>query len=218
MLHQGFIGPRDNPTGIVTVRSGFSTAATGTAASNQIGINYTGSNEANSRWLQFTFSQMSAIDPATKKRAYGAGSVTTSGGTYDYSDAVTFNWNVDTVPATGSMYYEAGGASERTAGSHTEIFDQPRGWNTAAETYAASFATRPANVRLIKGFDTYLVVSNNSVVYHVRWNLYFSFNTAVTPTPDVTGTYEVLSAGAASKLPADRKTRLDAQFPGNTVP
>lgn len=218
LLHQGFIGSRENPTGIVTVRSGFSHSTTGTRT-NLIGINYTGADVANSRWLQFTFSQMSAIDPTTRRRVYRGGSVTTSGGAYNYSNATTFNWNVDTVPATGSMYYEAGGASERVAGAHTEIFDQPAGWNTEAEAFAAtSFASRPSSVRLIKGFDTYLVVNNNSVVYHVRWNLYFNFNTSVTPTPDVAGTYEVLAAGPVTRLPSDRNTRLNTQFPGNTVP
>lgn len=214
MLHQGFIGPRDNPSGIVTVRSGLNTDA----GTNSIGMNYTGSNVANSRWLQFTFSQMSAIDPITHRRVYRGGSVRTTGGLYNYSNATTFYWNVDTVPATGSMYYETGGTNERTGG-HTEIFDQPEGWNTQAETFATtSFATRPSSVRLIKGFDTYLVVNNNSVVYHVRWNLYFNFNTSVTPTTDVAGTYEVLTAGPVNRLPSSEKTRLDTQFPGNTIP
>jgi hypothetical protein len=217
MLHQGFIGPRDNPTGIVTARSGFTNPGN-TALTNSIGINYTGSNADNSHWLQFTFSQMSAIDPATRTRVYRPGSVTTSGGSYNYSDASTFNWHVDSAPAAGSMYYEAGFTAERVAGAHTEIFDQPNRWNTVAESYAASFATRPNTVRLIKGFDTYLIVNNNTVVHHVRWNMYFNFNTSVTPTPDVAGSYEVLTAGAVSRLPADRKTVLDASFPTNTVP
>jgi hypothetical protein len=118
------------------------------------------------------------------------------------------------------MYYEAGGGNERTS-SHTEIFDQPAGWNAEADSFAnktSKFATKPAIVKMINGFDNYLIVNNNSVVYHVRWNVYFNFNTSVTPTTDVKGTYEVLTAGAVSKLPADRKAALDAQFVGNAVP
>ncbi len=216
-LHQGFIGPRDSPTGVVTVRSGFSNPAAGTH-SNLIGLNYTGSNVANSRWLQFAFRQMSAIDPATGARVYRPGSVTTSGGiARPYSDGTTFRWTVDTAPGAGSMYYEAGFVAERTA-AHTEILDQPGGWHGEADAFAGTFATRPNRVRMINGFDTYLVVNNNSVVYHVRWNVYFNFNTTITPTTDVTGSYEALTSGAARRLPAALKTVLDAQFPTNTVP
>jgi hypothetical protein len=217
MLHQGFIGPRDNPTGVVTVRSGFTDPAVA-ERNNRIGINYTGSNADNSRWLQFAFQQLSAINPATRTREYQTGSVTSTAGADDWSDATTFHWSVDAVPAAGNMYYEGSGTNERVGGSYTEIFDQPRRWNGEAETYAASFATRPANVRLIIGFDTYLVVNNNRVVYHVRWNMYFNFNTSVSPTPDVRGNYEVLTAGAASRLPTALKARLDAQYAANTVP
>ena len=71
---------------------------------------------------------------------------------------------------------------------------------------------------MIAGFDTYLVVNHNSVVYHVRWNVYYNLNTSVTPTADVDGIYEVLSSGAVSRLPTALKTVLDTQFPGNTVP
>jgi hypothetical protein len=116
------------------------------------------------------------------------------------------------------MYYETSGSSERVAGKYTEILDQPFGWETEAETYAASFATRPSRVRLIHGFDSYLVVNHNKVVYHARWNMYFNFNTSVSPTPDVAASYEVLKAGAVSKLPAALKTVLDARFSTNTVP
>jgi hypothetical protein len=218
MLHQGFIGPRDNPSGIVTVRSGFTNPGRADLT-NSIGINYTGSNADNSRWLQFAFRQMSAIDPATRRRVYRSGTTSTSAGVgRPYSDGTTFRWAVDTAPSSGSMYYEAGFTAERVAGSHTETFDQPSGWNAQAESYAASFTTRPSSVRMINGFDTYLVVNNNTVAYHVRWNIYFNFNTSATPTPDVAGTYEVLTAGAVSRLPADRKAALDAAFPANTVP
>jgi len=221
MLHQGFIGPADNPTGVVTVRSGFNdpnVAVPGPRDNNTIGINYTGNNVANSRWLQFAFRQMSAIDPTTGRRIYRPGNVATTGGlARPYSDGTTFRWTVDTVPATGSMYYEAGAGNERDA-AHTEIFDQPAGWNGEADAFAGTFATRPNNVRMINGFDTFLVVNNNSVVYHVRWNVYFNFNTSVTPTTDVAGTYEALTAGAVSRLPTDRKAALDAAFPTNTVP
>ncbi len=218
LQHQGFIGARDNPTGVVTVRTGFTNPGR-TDLTNAIGVNYTGRNADNSRWLQFAFRQMSTIDPVTRRRIYRAGSTTTSAGTgRPYSDGTTFRWAVDTVPATGSMYYDAGFTAERVLGAHTEIFDQPNGWNNQAETYAASFATRPASIRMINGFDTYLVVNDNSVIYHVRWNIYFNFNGTTSPIPDVAGTYEVLSAGAASRLPADRKAALDAAFPTNTVP
>lgn len=116
------------------------------------------------------------------------------------------------------MYYEAGFTAERIAGAHTEVFDQPNRWNNQAESYAASFTTRPSRVRMINGFDTYLIVNDNRVVYHVRWNIYFNFDTSVSPTPDVPGTYEVLSTGVVSRLPSDRKAALDAAFPTNTVP
>jgi hypothetical protein len=161
---------------------------------------------------------MSAIDPVTKRRVYQTGTVVGTNGTNTYSNASTFIWDVDTAAGAANMYYEAGYNNQRVPGVHTEILDQPSGWNTEAETYAASFATRPARVRLIHGFDTYLVVNNNTVVYHVRWNMYFNYNTSVSPTPDVDGSYEVLTGGAARKLPADRKTVLDARFPTNTVP
>lgn len=218
LLHQGFIGSRENPTGIVTVRSGFTNPGRADLT-NSIGINYTGNNADNSRWLQFAFRQMSAIDPATRRRVYRSGTTSTSAGLgRPYSDGTTFRWAVDTAPAAGSMYYEAGFTAERVAGAHTETFDQPNRWNIQAESYAASFTTRPSRVRMINGFDTYLIVNNNSVVYHVRWNIYFNFDTSVSPTPDVPGTYEVLSAGEVSRLPADRKAALDAAFPTNTVP
>jgi hypothetical protein len=144
--------------------------------------------------------------------------MTSAGVGRPYSDGSTFRWTVDTAPAAGGMYYEAGFTAERVIGAHTEIFDQPSRWDIQAEPFAASFATRPTRVRMINGFDTYLVVNNNTVVYHVRWNIYFNFDTTVSPTPDVRGTYEVLSSGAARALPADRKTALDAAFPANTVP
>lgn len=216
MLHQGFVGPRDNPTGVVSVRSGF-TNPQQPAATNTIGINYTGGNADNSRWVQFGFQQMSAINPATRAREYQTGAVTSTAGAENYSTPAALSWTVDTTPA-GTMYYESGGTSQRVAGAFTEIFDQPRQWNGEAETYAASFATRPAGVRLIIGFDTYLIVNNNRVVYHVRYNIYFNFNTSVSPTPDVPSSYEVLSAGEVRRLPAALKTVLDARFPGNTVP
>lgn len=216
MLHQGFIGPRDSPTGVVSVRSGFTNPGRADLT-NSIGINYTGADVANARWLQFAFRQLSAIDPATRRRSYRTGSVTTSAGAArPFSDATTFRWTVDTAPAAGSMYYEAGFTAERV-GAHTEIFDQPGGWNAQADAFAGTFGTRPNRVRMINGFDTYLVVNNNRVVYHVRWNIYFNFDTSVTPTPDVAGSYEVLTAGSASRLPAALKTALDAQFPLNTV-
>ena len=216
MLHQGFIGPRDTPTGVVTVRSGFSHTSGGAANSNLIGLNYTGTDSANSRWLQFVFTQMSAVDPATGNRAYRTGNVDTTGGPLPYSNRNAFNWGIDTDPGSG-MYYEGGGTNERTA-RQTEIFDQPGGWQDQARAFAASFATRPNRVRLIIGFDTYLVVSHNSVVYHVRWNMYFNFDTSTAIVADVPGSYEVLTASSVNRLPGNRKAVLDTEFPGNTVP
>ncbi len=218
MLHQGFTGPADKPTGAVTVRSGFSNPAAPAGFTNLIGINYTGDNADNSRWVQFTFTQMSAINPATGKKEYQTGTVGATNGLNTYSDGTTFVWDLDADPAAADMAYETSYVDERIAGKYTEIFDQPKRWNGEAETYAASFATRPARVTLIHGFDTYLVVNNNKVLYHVRWNMYFNYNTSIAPTPDVAGSYEVLKAAAATKLLATLKTVLDARFPGNTVP
>ena len=219
LLFQGFVGNRDSPTGVVTARAGFQNPGIA-GSTNAIGINYTGNDADNARWLQFTFSQMSAINPTTKATTYNTGTVVSTGGSYSYSNGTTFNWNVDTVPATASMYYDAGGTSERVAADHTEIFDEPGGWSGRADTFAsgASFAAKPTRVRVIKGFDTYLIINDNKVVYHVRWNLYFNFNTSSSPVADVKGNYEVLTAGSISKLPADRKAILDTKFPTNTVP
>jgi uncharacterized protein DUF4157 len=217
ILHQGFIGPADHPTGIVTARTGFTDPAVA-ARDNQFGLNYTGANADNSHWLQFISARMSAIDPVTHNRVFNTISTTQTGGPFTFSDATHTNWSVDTLRSTNSIYYEAGGHNERTPGESTEIMDQPRRWNPAADDFAATFHTRPASVQLTLSFDDYLVVNDNSVVYHVGWSIQFDFNTATTPSADVRGIYQSLGGGAATGLPHDQKTVLDTQFPGNTVP
>ncbi|HEV3412125.1 MAG TPA: DUF4157 domain-containing protein [Puia sp.] len=215
LRHQGFIGPSGHPTGIVTARTGFPDPAD-PAFNNQIGLDYTGSDAADTRWIQFVFREMSALDPATRNRVFNTGSVTTTGGTHKYSQPSAIFWNVDTVPATHSMYYEAGGDHRRTPGS-IEIIDQVIGFNGEADKFAGSFASRPAKVKFTEAFDSYLVVNDTKVMYHIRYNISFVFDTSVTPVDDVRGTYELLSAGPMGKLPSDRKKVLDADFPSNTV-
>lgn len=217
ILHQGFIGPADNPTGIVTARSGFTNPGNA-GLTNAIGVNYTGAHADQSHWLQFLSPQMSAIDTTTHHRVFNTANVVTTGAPFVFAAAGAFNWGVDTLPATNSMFYDAGFTNTRVPGASTEIFDQPNTWNGQADTFAATFATRPASVRLTLRFDDYLVVNNNSVVYHFRWNMYFNFNTTVAPAPDVRGSYESLGGGPVNHLPADRKAALNAQFAGNTVP
>jgi hypothetical protein len=216
LQHQGFIGSRDNPTGIVTVRTGFSNAQA-PGNTNLIGINYTGNNANNAHWLQFAFGQLSAVDPTTNVRTYQTTTVPNSSSfNLQYSNASTFHWIVDSG-TSANMFYEAAYINDRDPGHHTEIFDQPSRWNAEADAFVATLSGRPNRTRLILGFDTFLVV-NNQCTYHVRWNMYFNFQTATAPTPDTPGTYEILEAGSVNRLPGNKKTVLNSLFPGNTIP
>ena len=211
LMHQGFVGPRDNPTGIVTARSGVDATpefGAGFASTNAIQLDYTGTNANNAHWLQFASVRMFTGNGAA--RVFNNTTVIGSGGGLTFSNATTTNWAVDTGSATDPTY-DSAGANTRTAGSGISVFDQPQGWNGAAESFAASQPVRPATVTFVDQFDSYLVI-NNRAVYHVRWNLTFIFNTTTNPTPDTNGTYSEIAAGSVTALPANLLTVLTARF------
>jgi hypothetical protein len=218
-LHtQGFLGPADKPTGVVTVRSGFPEPEK-PMYTNSIGLIYSGANADNTHWLQFLTIQMSAMSPTQHKRVFNTGALSTTGGDIPFSnDSIVF-WTVDTLPDNQDKYYDPRGEYLRLPNRSIEMIDIPgAGFASVSEDFVQEFAGRPDFVHLVIGFDTYLVAEDKTILYHVRWNLTKDYDSHVAPIPGVKGVYEVVSAGPVSKLPSELKKTLDARFPGNTVP
>lgn len=212
IMHVGFVGPDENPTAAVTVRAGDRTSG----VSNLISLEYTGENANRVNWLQFINMQMFATPPGAAARVYNTGSVGTTGGNVDWSDATTTHWFVDADPANPSPLYNDSGLAIRNAGRRITMFDQPGGASglPVAQTFAATTTPASTQVTLRMNFDSYAIL-NNRAVYHVRWSAITVYDITAGTSGEIE--YRQGSAGNVSGLSGTHRTALTAEYAGSTI-
>lgn len=217
-LHQGFVGPDENPDGCITVRAN-DTFTDGT--SDNISLEYTGEDSNSVHWLQFAASELSGTPPGGV-RTFAAGTVGTTNGPMTWSSPGTQNWTVDSVPntppASPSPFYDVSGGTHTSAANRSNvIIDEPGGATAlgAAQGFAAAGpGTGSPTVTFRTGFSSYLVKGN-----HPRFRVDWFASTAFNITAGSTGAirYGVTSAGPVTALRPEHRTALLAKHPGNPI-
>jgi hypothetical protein len=213
LTHQGFVGADDLPEGAVTVRIGDRQAPT----TNAISLEYTGENSDNVDWLQFISMQMFATPPAAAAPVFNTGTVGTTGGPVNWSDAVTERLFVDAVPGGSPLYNTSGFLNTRAAARRIAMFDEPGGPSglPAAQAFVAGGpAAGATRVTLRMRFDSY-VVRNNRARYRVSWTATTTYDTAAGTSSDIV--YHFRSGQAVSGLAGRHRTALLGEYPGNPI-
>ena len=215
LAHRSFVGPAGRPTGMVSARIGGNenTAMGSTQLTNAITLDYTGEDRARVRWLQFINIQMRGTQPTVAAPVFNTGTVAATGGSFNYSDATTTNWGVNSGSATVPFYDAAGTAV--SAANSSVIADQPQGWQATANAFAATLTPAATSVVLIFNFDTYAVRDGTDPLYHVRWSATYNFD--VTAGTESAIRYSRISGGSITALTAAHRTALDTRYAGNTV-
>jgi len=179
-------------------------------------ISYKGTDAPNEHLLQFIHREIIGIhddgsahpvnDSLSTSGTRGGSYKLTLGGTATANGTpVLENYNTDS--ANGSdPFYEAGGASNRTADSTTMI-DMPSAMKPKVD---AAFAAGAKSVVSRAHFDTYLV-HTDAVTYHVQVSVEWSFPSSTTVDPRPTMKSE--GGGAATQLPDLIRQKFHAQYP-----
>lgn len=217
-LHQGFVGPDENPDGCVTVRAN-DTFTDGT--SDNISLEYTGEDAGSVHWLQFAASELFGTPPGGV-RTFAAGTVGTTNGPMTWSSPGTQNWTVDSIPnvpaASPSPFYEVSGGTHTSAANRSNvILDEPGGATAlgAAQGFAAAGpGSGSPTVTFRTGFSTYLVKGNHPR-FRVEWSATTAFNIAAGSTGPIR--YGITSAGPVTTLRPEHRTALLAKFAGNPI-
>jgi hypothetical protein len=214
LSHQGFVGDRLNPAGIVSVRENDAFGA----ATDRISIEYTGAGGATAEWLQFIHSFVFGFAPGSNARVNMAGNIATTSGQMPLSQPGAINWHVDSNSAA-TPFYAAGGFRNERVGRSITIGDRPGGTsgNALAAGFSASQAPALDRVRLVQAFETYLV-RNNRVEYRVSWSATTFFDIATGAVTNTRGPiYNTLDSGSIGTIRAAQRTALNARYPGNGI-
>jgi hypothetical protein len=214
LAHQGFVGDRLNPAGIVSVREGDAFGA----ATDRISIEYTGAGGATAEWLQFAHVFMFGFAPGSPARVNMTGNIATTSGPAPLSQPGTIHWHVDSASAV-TPFYAAGGSRHERVGRSITIGDKPGGAsaNPIAAGFAASQAPALDRVRFLAAFETYLV-RNNRVEYRVRWTATTHFDIAAGAVTNTRGPFfDTLDSGSVGAVRAAQRTAVDARYPGNGI-
>jgi hypothetical protein len=218
-LHQGFVGPDDNPNGCVTVRADDTFSGSG----NWISLEYTGEDANQVHWLQFNASQEFGTPPGAAAPVFATGSVLTSNGPAPWSSAGSpQNWVVDSVQnspaASPSPFYDVSGfASTSSANRSRVMLDQPSGASIIGQAQAFAAAGPAAGSPTVTerdGFSTYLVKGSHPG-YRVDWSGSTVVNIAAGTASSIQ--YRLGFAGPVTRLQADHRTALLAKYPGNPI-
>ncbi|MEO6949668.1 MAG: DUF4157 domain-containing protein [Ginsengibacter sp.] len=215
LAYRNFVGDKDRPTGMVSARVGGDehTAFGAPQANDVITLEYTGEDAARVRWLQFINIRMQGFQPAVAAPVFNAGTINATGGAFNYSNAATTNWGVDSASAT-VPFYDAAGIHIMNARSSI-MGDQPQGWQPTANAFAATLAPHADRVVLTFNFDTYAVRDGTTPVHHIRWSATYEFN--ITTGTEGTIRYSRIGGGAIRRLTAAHRAVVDARYAGNGV-
>lgn len=216
LAHQGFVGDRLDPTGVVTARQGDRQAGN----SNLESIEYTGTGAAAAEWLQFVRLYIYGFAPGSDTRVNMTGSVATTGsgaGVLPLSQPGAINWGLDAGTVT-PFYGDAG--LDQVVGRSNVMFDRTGGatGNATAAAFAASQAPVLDRVRLRFVFDAYLV-RNNRVQYRLRWTAtsHYAIAAGVATPRGPFFTSGGSGTGPVTRLRGAQRTALDTRYPGNGV-
>jgi hypothetical protein len=179
-------------------------------------ISYKGTDAPNEHLLQFIHREIIGVhsdgsshpvDDALSTTGTRGGSYRlTLGGTKSSNGTPGIdNYNTDTTSST-DPFYEAGGASNRTADSTTMI-DLP---NAMKPKVDAAFAAGATSVVSRAHFDTYLV-HTDAVTYHIQVSVEWKFASSAVADPRPTMTTS--GSGPATQLPDVIRQRFHSQFP-----
>lgn len=161
--------------------------------------------------------QMFATPPGAAV-VFNAGTVGTTGGPVNWSNAATTNWFVDAVPGGSPFYNVSGGLNTRAAARRLAIFDEPGGPTGLPVAQAFTAAGSPAaganTVTMRMGFASY-VVRANQARYRVNWTATTTYN--ITAATSSAIAYAQGSASPVSRLAAVHRAALIAEYPGNPV-
>ena len=216
-LHQGFVGPDDNPDGCVTVRADDTLGA----SNNNISLEYTGEDSNTVHWLQFNASEMFGTPPGGV-RTFATGSVLTTNGPAPWSTPGADAWTVDSVPnspaASPSPFYDVSGFASTAAANRSRVMiDAPSGASIIGSAQAFAAAGPAAGSPTVTERDRFssYVVRGNNVRYRVDWSGTTAVNVAAGSASRIQ--YGIGFAGPVGRLRPEHRTALVAKYPGNPI-
>jgi hypothetical protein len=179
-------------------------------------IGYEGKDADKMRWLQFIWREVIGVDDKGASKPV-AGSITTSGGTYELTAGGTKsssgspkkeNYNTDSKNST-DPFYEAGFAGDRTADSTTMV-DQPGGAGAKAKE---AFDDGAQSAVSRAHFSTFLVKDEKEVKYQTHVDVQWDFARKEDADAPPAGKHTVSGSGETSALPETIAERLHEQYP-----
>jgi hypothetical protein len=181
------------------------TTTSGSSATFSFGVGYSGGLSADTRMLQFIWREI-IVTNAAGATAPLAGTVTTTGVPYALTTTpATPTRRVDSNSTTTPFYDESHSTSTFRDATSVATYDAP---SPIRSMVSAQFAAGATRVVSREHFDIFLV-RDFSTIYHVVIDIE---HVATSPTASSTSR-RVVSATAATSLPADMRTALLARYP-----
>lgn len=175
---------------------------------NMLSLAYKGQGCAACKWYQFVWREK-LITHTGKPEAPATGPVSTSGGSYNYTDnPAQPNYNAD-AGAHDPAYEGDDGAALRTPDS-TTIYDQPSSSFTEAEKADGTIAS----MREIAHFNAFLICAKK-VCAKISWTVTYTWSPGPGGGTEAGPKYDVSAPDLSGNPPNDaQQHEWDARFPG----
>ena len=168
-------------------------------------VGYSGGKAADTRWLQFLWSEIiSTQSDGTQKHVTAKGLGVTSAKTMDLTTDVADPKYIVDSSKTDNPFYEAGGMNIRT-GSATTIYDRP---GEFADVISRQFDAGATKVIEQDHFDDFLI-REHQTIYHVKLVVTWEY----TSKTAIRRSTAFQSGGAEAALPAGFKKVLVKDYP-----
>jgi hypothetical protein len=180
------------------------TKSDGTKRTDGFSIGYAGAGSADTRVMQFIWSEIVATQPDKTETHVDKKGIVTTNGTMDLTvDPAKPAYKVDSAKAD-NPYYESGGLSNRTAGG-TTTFDRP---SEFSDLIAKQFDAGATKVVERDHFDDY-VIKGYKTVYHVSLVVEWIYTSKAASTRKT----KFISGDAPAALPKAVKAALVKDYP-----